>query len=99
VFGAVRNEWKLTSAASEAQLVGACDIEPIPFIATINELRSIEVSASSVKFHFDNSGDVAVREVRLDQKQHPAKVTPSLFGHSIGWWEGGTLVIDTVGYK
>lgn len=79
--------------------MGACDIEPIPFIATINELRSIEVSASSVKFHFDNSGDVAVREVRLDQKQHPAKVTPSLFGHSIGWWEGGTLVIDTVGYK
>ncbi len=99
VFGAVRNEWKLAPAASAAQLVGACDIEPIPFIATINELRSIEVSASTVRFRFDNSGDLAARDVRLDQKQHPARVTPSLFGHSIGWWEGGTLVIDTVGYK
>jgi hypothetical protein len=98
VFGVVRNEWKLTPAARAGQLAGACDIEPIPFVATINELRTIEVGATSVKFRFDNSGDRAVREVHLDQKQHPANVRPSLFGHSIGHWEGATLVIDTVGY-
>lgn len=99
VFGVVRSEWKLTPAARAGQLAGACDIEPIPFVATINEFRTIEVGASSVKFRFDNSGDRAVREVRLDQKQHPANLKPSLFGHSIGHWEGETLVIDTVGYK
>ena len=29
---------------------------------------------------------------------HPAKVEPSLLGHSIGRWEGKTLVIDTIGF-
>ena len=99
VFGVVRSQWKLTPAAKAAQLVGACDIEPIPFVAAINEFRMIEVSATSVKFRFDNSGDRAVREVHLDQKQHPANLKPSLFGHSIGHWEGETLVIDTIGYR
>ena len=27
----------------------------------------------------------------------PRHVEPSAFGHSIGWWEGDTLVIDTIG--
>jgi hypothetical protein len=99
VFGVVHNQWQLTPAAKAGRLVGMCDIEPIPFVAVINEFRVIEVSATSVKFRFDNSGDKAVREVHLDQKRHPANLEPSLFGHSIGHWEGGTLVIDTVGYK
>jgi hypothetical protein len=99
VFGAVRGVWKLAPVAQAATLVGACEIEPIPFLTAINELRTIEVTANRVLFRFNNSGDKAVREVRLDLKQHPAGIKPSLFGHSIGHWEGQTLVIDTVGYK
>jgi hypothetical protein len=30
---------------------------------------------------------------------HPAKVTPSWYGDSVGHYEGDTLVIDTVGVK
>jgi hypothetical protein len=30
---------------------------------------------------------------------HPAQVTPSWYGDSVGHYEGGTLVIDTVGIK
>jgi hypothetical protein len=30
---------------------------------------------------------------------HPADPEPSINGHSIGRWEGDTLVIDTVGLK
>jgi hypothetical protein len=29
---------------------------------------------------------------------HPANITPSRAGHSIGRWEGDTLVVDTVGF-
>ncbi len=29
---------------------------------------------------------------------HPAKLTPSYAGHSIGKWEGDTLVVDTIGF-
>jgi hypothetical protein len=39
-----------------------------------------------------------MRHVRMNQ-QHPAKVTPSWYGDSVGHYEGDTLVIDTVGVK
>jgi hypothetical protein len=39
-----------------------------------------------------------VRWVRMNA-QHPAKVTPSWYGDSVGHYEGDTLVIDTVGIK
>ena len=32
-------------------------------------------------------------------EQHPANVQPSLHGHSVGRWEGQTLVIDTIGFE
>jgi hypothetical protein len=31
--------------------------------------------------------------------QHPASITPSRAGHSIGSWDGDTLVVDTVGFS
>ena len=39
-----------------------------------------------------------VRHVRMNQP-HPAKLTPSWYGDSVGHYEGDTLVIDTVGIK
>jgi hypothetical protein len=39
-----------------------------------------------------------VRRVRMNQP-HPADVTPSWYGDSVGHYEGDTLVIDTVGIK
>ena len=39
-----------------------------------------------------------VRHVRMNQP-HPAEVTPSWYGDSVGHYEGDTLVIDTVGVK
>jgi hypothetical protein len=37
------------------------------------------------------------RQVFLDGRKHPSEVEPTWFGHSIGWYEKDTLVIDTVG--
>jgi hypothetical protein len=42
--------------------------------------------------------DHQVRRVRMNA-QHPANVTPSYFGDSVGRYEGDTLVIDTIGIK
>ena len=42
--------------------------------------------------------DHEVRRVRMNA-QHPAKLTPSWYGDSVGHYEGDTLVIDTVGFK
>jgi hypothetical protein len=42
--------------------------------------------------------DHQVRTVRMNAS-HPAKVTPSYYGDSVGHYEGDTLVIDTVAIK
>jgi len=80
-----------------------------PALNPINQCRP-----SGVPFAFYNLGmeilqqknsitilyvfDHEVRHVRLNAS-HPAQVTPSWFGDSVGHYEGDTLVIDTVGIK
>ena len=39
------------------------------------------------------------RQVFMDGRKHPAELDPSWYGHSIGRWEGDTLVIDSVGFN
>jgi hypothetical protein len=39
------------------------------------------------------------RQVFLDGRGHPNDDNPSWMGHSIGRWEGDTLVVDTVGFN
>jgi hypothetical protein len=45
------------------------------------------------------SVDHAVRRIYLDGRGHPADLKPSWMGHSIGRYEGDTLVVETVGIK
>lgn len=40
-----------------------------------------------------------VRTVHLGMAEHPANITPSNAGHSIGHWDGNVLVVDTVGFE
>ena len=39
------------------------------------------------------------RQIFMDGRRHPADLDPTWYGHSIGRWEGDTLVIDTVGFN
>jgi hypothetical protein len=47
---------------------------------------------------FEGGGHVW-REIHMDGRPHPEGVNPTYFGHSVGHWEGDTLVVDTVGYN
>jgi hypothetical protein len=100
-FGAMAR-WPVTpeGRAAQAQLVadGLCYVEPVPFLTVLDELRTIEVGEDAVVMRFDNTGDRVVRTIHMGV-EHPANVQPSLHGHSIGRWEGDTLVIDTIGYE
>ena len=40
-----------------------------------------------------------VRTIHLDQSEHPHDIEPSILGHSIGYWDGPTLVVYTRGFK
>jgi hypothetical protein len=48
---------------------------------------------------FDIGGPHTYRTVYMDGRPHPANLDPTYYGHSIGWWEDDTLVVDTVGYN
>lgn len=39
------------------------------------------------------------RQIFLDGRGHPKNGDPTWMGHSIGKWEGDTLVVDTVGFN
>ena len=47
----------------------------------------------------DQGGPHSYRIIYMDGREHPKNLVPSNYGHSIGRWEGDTLVVDTVGYN
>ncbi|HEX7238583.1 MAG TPA: hypothetical protein VF405_16570 [Gammaproteobacteria bacterium] len=50
-------------------------------------------------FIFDIGGPHTFRTVYMDGREHPKDLDPSYYGHSVGHWEGDTLVIDSVGFN
>ncbi|MFM2124873.1 MAG: hypothetical protein RL328_1324 [Acidobacteriota bacterium] len=39
------------------------------------------------------------RQIFMDGRPHPEDPDPTWWGHSIGKWEGDTLVVDTIGFN
>jgi len=68
----------------------------VPFMFSSNLGMQILQQKDKVTLLYAN--DHEVRHVRMNQP-HPAHVTPSWYGDSVGHYEGDTLVIDTVGIK
>jgi len=48
---------------------------------------------------FDIGGPHTYRTIFMDGRTHPNPPQPSYYGHSIGWWEGDTLVVETTGFN
>jgi hypothetical protein len=38
------------------------------------------------------------RTIYMNMKDHPQNIRPSRAGHSLGRWEGDTLIVDTIGF-
>lgn len=50
-------------------------------------------------FIFDLGGPHSWRTIYMDGRPHPDDLEPTYYGHSIGKWDGDTLVVDSVGYN
>jgi hypothetical protein len=72
-----------------------CWPQGVPFIFTNH---AVQLLRQPDKITILYEEDHEVRRVRMNQP-HPAQVTPSWYGDSVGHYEGDTLVIDTVGFK
>lgn len=59
----------------------------------------LELDALEQLYIFDIGGPHTYRVVYMDGRSHPNDFEPDNYGHSIGWWQGDTLVIDSVGYN
>ena len=67
----------------------------VPFVFTD---RPTELLQQRDKVTIIYGHDHQVRRVRLNA-QHPAKLTRTWYGDSVGHYDGDTLVVDTVGFK
>jgi hypothetical protein len=72
-----------------------CRPLPVPYVLRIAQMQMLQEKDKITILYIQ---DHQVRHVRLNGS-HPARVTPSWSGDSIGHYEGETLVIDTVGVK
>ena len=80
-----------SSATRRIPASSACRSQP-PVYMILPGFRSIEVRGDAVTIRGE---DAAVdRVVHLDVATHDG-AAPSVHGHSIGRWDGGTLVVDT----
>jgi hypothetical protein len=61
----------------------------------VNQPFEIVQASGLVLMLFDS--DTGVRRIYVDGREHPKDVVPTYMGHSIGRWEGNTLIVDTVG--
>jgi hypothetical protein len=58
----------------------------------------VELPEQQKIYLFDIGGPHTFRTIHMDGRSHPKQGHRSAYGHSIGWWEGDTLVSDTVNF-
>ncbi len=67
-----------------------------PMVMLYPVTNQIEVDSDIVRMRIDWMG--SERVVYMDGRRHPQTADRSLHGHSIGRWDGETLVIDTTNF-
>ena len=68
---------------------------PYPF-----RLVQLPTHKATTHIFFLHEGNIhSYRQIFMDGRKHPAEPEPTWWGHSIGHYEGNTLVIDTVGFN
>jgi hypothetical protein len=72
-----------------------CWPEQVPFVFANYGMQVIQQPDKvTILYPFDHQ----FRQVRVNQP-HPAQVSPSWYGDSVGNYEGDTLVVDTIGIR
>lgn len=89
-----RGEVALTSAVPTPS--SQCWPEPTPFILTNN--IGVQVLQQKDEVILIYVADHEVRHIRMNVP-HPTRVTFTWQGDSVGYYDGDTLVIDTVGFR
>ena len=90
----VRKHGELELSVGAPTPTNQCWPSPVPYIFRGIGMQMFQKPDRITILYFGDQ----VRHVSMNQP-HPATVTPSWYGHSVGRYDGDTLVIDTVGIK
>lgn len=90
--------------AAQDEWAAAPDEDPsrrcwIPLGRIISAPMPHEVIAHDGRYTILYEYEHQVRRIWMDGRSHPQDAYPSLMGHTIGWWEDDTLVLETVGVE
>jgi hypothetical protein len=66
-----------------------------PFIVAASVIYPTAIELNGKTIIFRSEFYDTRRVVHMDRREHPANGKPTPQGDSVGWWEGGTLVVDT----
>ncbi len=89
-------DWKSYDAAN-GDYTGSC--MPFGFSRSINSPYPMQVVQNATHAALLFEQNTWFHVVPVDGSTHPADLEPTWFGHSIGKWNGDTLVVDTVGFN
>ena len=74
-----------------------CDPTGVPRVLFFPQPFEIVQTGERLFVFFER--DHMWRPIWLNRRTHPADLEPLWVGDSVGWWEGDTFVIDTVGFN
>jgi hypothetical protein len=73
------------------------DCKPLGVPRGATSIMQIVQRPEVIAILYEANPGPAFRLIYLDGRKHPADLDTSYFGHSVGHWEGDTLVVDVVG--
>ena len=94
----IRSNRFLIGRTAAETLLAARERPPEPQIIDTG-FEIVEVPEQQRVFILNIAGPHSWRVIYTDGRAHPPNPRPTYLGHSVGRWEGNTLVIDTVGFN
>jgi hypothetical protein len=92
-------DWRASHDPVEDDPGKFCQAPGMPSLALGGADYPVEIVATARQVTILMELHQQIRRVFLDQAAHPARPFPQRNGHSIGRWDGDTLVVDTVAIK
>lgn len=100
-FEGILNEAGLAAAAGYDERFDdpALSCSPSSIIRVWSEPNSVsEIAQTDSEIVIKHEFMDTVRVVDLTTREHPDTIDNGLAGHSVGWFEGSTLIVETVGF-
>jgi len=96
--GWARAKFQANQATPQNELDLRCLPPGVPRIMLMARPLEIVQTPERILFVYEGGAHV-FRQVWMDGRAHPKDPNPDWLGHSIGHWEGDTLVVDSVGFN